>query len=119
MWLDERRRLRDRERAAIAELAMGALGREWVLATELAELIGCSVQALHVSLAPGVAARQFEEKKLKVRVSTKAGFLNRAAYRRAATQPIPLPAWLEPMANPLPGSKRQVEFLEGKGWDTN
>lgn len=114
----ERAQLRALEREAIAELAIGVLDSDWVAASGLADLIGVSVQAIHAALSAGVFAGQFEKRFVRVRVSRKAGSLDRVHYRRARKQPVPLPAWLDPAIVPPVGVFRMVMVLGDENCQT-
>lgn len=99
------------DRAAISELALGVLSVGWVKATNLAELIGCSVQQLHAALKKPVFDGVFEKQIDEIRVGHKEGRQPRVMYRRAPFQPRPLPEWLDPAIVPPAGVLRTISFF--------
>ena len=109
------------DRAAISELALGVLSVGWVKATNLAELIGCSVQQLHAALTQSVADGVFEKVIDEIRVGHKEGRQPRVMYRRAPFQPRPLPEWLDPAIVPPAGVLRAVSFFgeDEDGWKSD
>jgi hypothetical protein len=103
---------RKADRDAIAELALGSLADGWVLATNLAELIGVPVQQLHAALGLPVLRGVIDKRIDDVQVSRKHGRLPRVMYRRGLKQPEPLPEWLSPAIVPPSGVLRTVRFGE-------
>jgi hypothetical protein len=102
---------RELDRAAVAELAIGVLGSKWVKATDLAELVGVSVQQLHASLRGPLRKKILVEKIVDFPVGKKHGKLPRAFYKRAGRQASKLPDWLSPVVVPGGGSLRTISFL--------
>jgi hypothetical protein len=102
------KKAREKDRAAIEELAIGVLGKGWVKATDLAQLVGVSVQQLHAALKDSVKSKVLAEKIVPYPVGKKHGELPRAFYKRVKSSSAMLPEWLSPTIVPNGGTLRVV-----------